>query len=137
MAGGVGLVLVVVSPLVVFAGARSGRPPEAAALGALPEGCRLVSDPASAGPVILLRPDVRVWIDTRADYWGRERNALALDVLTGSDTSVPAVAGATCALLSGAADLPTAGLASALDADPAWQRRTEVGGVRVWVRDGP
>ncbi len=131
------MVLVVVSPLVVLAGARSGRPPEAATFGALPRGCRLVSDPASAGPVVLLRPDVRVWIDTRADYWGRQRNTEALEVLTGSDTTVPAVAGADCALLTGATGLPIAGLANALDADPAWERRAEVGGTRVWVRVGP
>ena len=58
-------------------------------------------------------------------------------MLTGSDTAVPAVAGADCALLTGATGLPIAGLANALDADPAWERRAEVGGTRVWVRVGP
>ncbi|MBT9255912.1 hypothetical protein KMZ32_10540 [Phycicoccus sp. MAQZ13P-2] len=127
-------VLVLLSPLVLLAGATLARPPEAAALPLLPRGCRLVSDPGSAGPVLLLRPDVRVWVDTRADYWGRERNREALAVLTGADTSARAVTGATCALLS-TSDLPTARLAAALDADPGWRPAGEVSGLRVWVRE--
>ncbi len=130
------LVLVAVSPLVVLAGARLGRPPEAGAVDLLPRGCRLFSDPASAGPVLLLRPDVRVWVDTRADYWGRDRNREALDVLAGDDASAAPVAGADCVLLSTTGALPTAGLVRALDADPAWSARGGAGGVRVWVRPG-
>ncbi|MBM6400935.1 hypothetical protein [Phycicoccus sonneratiae] len=127
------LTLALLSPLVLLAGARLGRPAEAAVLDALPRGCRLVSDPASAGPVLLLRPDVRVWIDTRADYWGAARNREALEVLAGRSTDVPAVTGATCAMLS-AADLPTGDLAAAFDADPRWRATASAPGLRTWVR---
>ncbi|QKE85498.1 hypothetical protein [Arthrobacter sp. NEB 688] len=126
-------VLVLLSPLVLLAGATAARPPEAAVVDLLPRGCRLVSDPGSAGPVLLMRPDVRVWIDTRADYWGRDRNREALDVLTGDDTSVPALARADCALLS-STDVPTGPLAAALDADPGWRTAGGGDGLRVWVR---
>ncbi|QIM21423.1 hypothetical protein G7075_10300 [Phycicoccus sp. HDW14] len=64
---------------------------------------------------------------------GAERNREALDVLSGSATDVPAVAGATCAVLS-AADVPTGRLAAALDADPAWRAAGSVPGLGVWVR---
>ena len=109
--------------------AARGRGPRRA-----PPGCRLVSDPASAGPVLLLRPDVRVWLDTRADYWGAARNREALALLSGDSTAVPAVEGATCALLADSADLPTGGLARALDADPRWVASAGAPGLRVWVR---
>lgn len=128
------LTLVLLSPLVVLAGARLGRPPEAAVLDALPDRCRLLSDPASAGPVLLLRPDVRVWVDTRADYWGAARNREALEVLSGRSTAVPAVTGADCVLLADSPDLPTTGLARALDSDPGWSAVAGSPGLRVWVR---
>lgn len=127
------LTLGLLSPLVLLAGAGLGRPAEADVVDALPRGCRLVSDPASAGPVLLLRPDVRVWVDTRADYWGAERNREALAVLSGASTDVPAVTGATCAMLS-AADVPTGRLAAALDADPTWEPAATAPGLRTWVR---
>ncbi len=86
--------------------------------------------------MLLLRPDVRVWVDTRADYWGRERNREALDVLAGDDASAAPLVGADCVLLSTGGGLPTAGLVRALDADAAWAARGAAGGVRVWVRPG-
>lgn len=129
------LVVVLVSPLVLLAGATLGRPLALqAALPALPQGCRLLSDPAAAAPVLLLRPDVRVWIDTRADYWGRERNLEALEVLRSDDTAQPAVAGATCLLLDSSAGIDTSRIVAAVGADPAWTPAFDGGGVRVWVR---
>jgi hypothetical protein len=48
---------------------------------ALPHGCRLVNDIAVGGAVILLRPDVKVSIDSRNDMYGRQRELVALRVL--------------------------------------------------------
>lgn len=129
------LVIVLVSPLVVLAAFALGRPlAQTPLVEALPRGCRLVSDAGSAGPVILLRPDVTVWIDGRADYWGRERNLAAIDVLTSPDVATPAVAGATCALLDAGSDVSTAALASGLDASPGWTRVATSGSSTLWVR---
>jgi hypothetical protein len=129
------LVLVLLSPLVLLAAAQLGRPRgEAEAADRLPGGCRLFSEPAGAGTVLLLRHDVRVWMDSRADYWGRDRNLDALQTLASGDPSRPGVAGATCAMLPDDGSLGTGTMATALDADPAWHRTWSGGGVTVWVR---
>ena len=129
------VVLVLVSPLVLLSGARLGRPvAEMAALPALPDGCRLVSDANAAGPVLLLRPDVTVWIDTRADYWGRERNVAAVRLLTEGRGATEVLEDATCAMLAQDPALPSAALADALDADPAWSREYADGDLTVWAR---
>ncbi|WP_299442803.1 hypothetical protein [uncultured Phycicoccus sp.] len=127
-------VLVLVSPLVFVAGSRLGRPvAETAALASLPEGCRLVSDPNAAGAVLLLRPDVPVWIDTRADYWGRERNAEAIRLITEGVDRTGALDRATCAMLVDNPGLPPSALAARLDADPSWSRVHADGAATVWT----
>ena len=47
----------------------------------LPRGCRLVNDMAVGGAVILQRPDVPVFIDSRNDMYGRPFELTALAVL--------------------------------------------------------
>ncbi|MBM6405971.1 hypothetical protein JQN72_17145 [Phycicoccus sp. CSK15P-2] len=126
------LVLVVLSPLVVLSALRGGRPqPEASAVDALPSGCRLLAEPAVASATLLLRPDVPIWTDGRADYWGRERNVAAIRTFRGSDASVGPVQEATCVALE--TDTP---LAEAVAADPSWTTVWKQQGLRVWVRDG-
>lgn len=126
-------VLVVVAPLVVLAAAALGRPLTLApAIEALPRDCRLVSDADSAGPVLLVRPDVQVWVDTRADYWGRERNASAIRLVADGVDDTGVLDRATCALVGGPGG---SGLASLLDADPRWDRTFAEGVVTVWTRD--
>lgn len=128
-------VLVLLAPLVVVAGSRLGRPVvEAAALPALPAGCRLVSDANAAGPVLLLRPDVTVWADTRADYWGRERNERAVRLLMTGRDDTGVLARATCAMLVDDPSVPSTGLARALDAAPGWARAYSTPAVTVWAR---
>jgi hypothetical protein len=129
------LVLVLVAPLALLAGARLGRPAaEADAAAQLPPGCRLFSDPSAAAPVLLLRPDVKVWFDSRADYWGRERNLEAIDTLASGDTSRRGVAGANCAMFSPDGTLGTSSMAAALGEDPSWRSTWSGGGITVWVR---
>lgn len=70
------------------------------AVRAIPTGCRVFSDPKSAGAIILLRPDAKVWVDGRTDYWGRERLLLAIQYLrVQGPTLVPA--GTRCVLKLG------------------------------------
>ena len=129
-------VIVLLAPGVLLLTAPLSRPlPEMAVLDALPKGCRLVSDPSSAGPVLLLRPDVQVWFDGRFDYWGRDRLVEAGRVLrlqTGS-TSRPSPT-PRCVLLSTQDQFAGGALAEALDASDEWSRVPGGGTVRAWVR---
>lgn len=131
------VVLVVLSPGVVLLTAPLARPlPELAVLDALPRGCRLVSDPSSAGPVLLLRPDVTVWFDGRFDYWGRGRMVEATKVLSAEPVPGSPLREATCVMLSTTDPLAGGALADTLDASPQWRSATPSGGVRVWTRTG-
>ncbi len=131
-------VLVVLSPGVLLMTLPLARPlAEMAVLKDLPRGCRLVSDPGSAGPVILLRPDVRVWTDGRADYYGRQRTVEVIEVLGSASTQWPALDAATCVMLRRHPNFPVAALARALDADPEWSRVNTGEEPGVWVRSSP
>jgi hypothetical protein len=126
-----GLLLV---PLAGVAAAPHARPAHAEVVSALPEGCRLFSPPLIAAEVLLMRPDVPVWIDGRTDYWGRERIELARRVLFTASEPGLVPAGATCVLLPDpGADAATAQLVGRLDASPDWRRATEDGRVILWV----
>ena len=103
-------------------------------LDALPKGCRLLSDPSSAGPVLLLRPDVRVWFDGRFDYWGRDRLIEAARVLATDRVDEPPFTDTTCVLLSTQDQFAGGALAEALDASDEWSRVPGGGTVRAWVR---
>ncbi len=122
-------------PVGLVAAATLGRPASVASVaGALPEGCRLFSDPGSAGAVLLLRPDVTVWIDGRADYWGHDRNAEAVRDLSGDATDVSGIDGATCVVLQTSPGLDTGRLARSLDADGTWTRLDRDAPVGLWLR---
>jgi hypothetical protein len=130
-------VLVLLSPLVLYSASRLGRPmAESAAIGTLPSGCRLFSDPGSAGVAILLRRDISVWFDTRADYYGRERNAQAIDVLATADADDPVLARASCILLARSSPVTVGPLPGSLDSNPLWRRTWSGGGVTAWTRIG-
>lgn len=127
-------VLVVLSPLVLFAGSRHAEPATQGVNDLLPVGCREFGTPLEAASIIVSRPDVKVWIDGRADYWGRERNLLAQDYLyeVNQPTLVPP--GTTCVVLGDlGSDPELAALTAALDADPAWQRVPGTTGANLWV----
>jgi len=129
------LTWLVLSPGIALLGpVRHSVPTEASALATLPQGCRLFSLQGSAGAAILLRPDVPVWIDGRADYFGRQRLLDANRYFRGEgDTSVPP--GTTCVLLPE----PNAGggaplLSARLDTDPSWAYRGRIADFDVWLR---
>jgi hypothetical protein len=130
------LLLVVLSPGVLLLSVPLGRPlAEIPVVERLPRDCRLVSDPGSAATAILIRPDVSVWIDGRADYYGRERNAEALHLLGSDGSDSPALAQATCVVLNGKTQVDVTRLVAALDRDPRWQRMSATdGGLAAWTR---
>ena len=129
-----GATALILIPGVVFLAAPHGRPPEAAALESLPAGCRLFSSEDIAGAAILLRPDVPIWTDTRAGYWGRERLLAARTALHSPAPQAPTPDGATCVVLPEAGrDASYGRLVSVLQADPGWDQATAVGGFAVWL----
>ncbi len=128
-------VVVLLLPGTLLLAAPLSRPlPELAVVDGLPRDCRLLSDPSSAGPVLLLRPDVTVWIDGRFDYWGRDRLLEAGRALSSTDLESPPISGATCILLSESDPFADGRLAIALDDSPAWSPIPGSDLVRGWVR---
>ena len=129
------IVIVLLAPGTALLAAPLARPlPEMAVVESLPPGCRLLSDPSSAGPVLLLRPDVRVWVDGRFDYWGRERLDAARAALSADSVDVPPLDQAGCVMLSTTDPFAGGSLASALDASPRWSAVEGGSTVRAWVR---
>ena len=125
-------VLVLLFPVALLASTRMARPGSVARLaGHLPTGCRLYSDPATASGVLLIRPDVRVWVDGRADYWGHDRNSFALKAFRDGEIASQVVANANCALVP-TGEWPEAALP--LDANPQWQRLGAADDLILWVR---
>ncbi|WP_448808426.1 hypothetical protein [Agromyces bauzanensis] len=109
---------------------QGARPPEAPLAEQLPRGCLLWSDPSVAGPVLLIRPDVKVWIDGRADFYGRAHLIEFLEVRAGN---VPLPAEADCIILKPRSD--DARLAEDLDAAPEWSRAAGSEAFTLWVRE--
>ncbi len=98
----------------------------------LPTGCRLLSDPGTGSAAVLLRPDIPVWYDGRADYWGRERNALAPRTLSADRVDGPPFTDATCVVLR--VDDPEQSGSWAMDASSDWRQIARSGPVVGWVR---
>jgi len=116
-------------PTVVLA-ANHAVPAEAELVAKLPAGCLLYSDVGIAGPTILLRPDVRVWIDGRADYYGRDRILSSYRYRIGEgDHLIPV--GATCVALD--LSLGESDLVRKLDESPEWQPAGQVDVYRLWL----
>jgi hypothetical protein len=104
------------------------------AIDSLPRGCRLFSTALVAGPVILARPDILVWFDGRADYYGQERLAENYAYITGQ-AATAAPPGATCAVfpaLTHANKLPR--LTARMNADPQWRLVATIDEFDVWLR---
>jgi hypothetical protein len=122
-----GVVVALALPALLFA-SNLGRPQLADAVAYLPERCRLFA--SDAGAPLLLRPDVQVWMDGRADYWGRQRLAdfTAYFAVAMPDPVPP---GTTCVLI--ARDPAFEPLATRLRSDGEW-REVSVPKAWLWVR---
>ncbi|HSN12590.1 MAG TPA: hypothetical protein VLS51_10830 [Propionibacteriaceae bacterium] len=109
-------------------------PPELQAIRALPSGCRLFSTAAIAAPAILTRPDVKVWYDGRADYYGLARLTDSETYFTGlSATAAPP--GATCAILPALTQKDGLPLVTArMRADSSWRFVGTYNGFDLWLR---
>jgi hypothetical protein len=106
---------------------------DVAVLERLPSGCRLLSDPGTGSSAVLVRPDIPVWYDTRADYWGRQRNLEAARVLASGQVDTLPFTQATCIALR-LDETGPARLAAALDASTEWRQVARSGDVVGWVR---
>jgi hypothetical protein len=129
------LVAVLLLPFAVWLGpVNHAVPEELEAIRALPSGCRLFTTAAIAGPTILDRPDVPVWYDGRADYFGRARLREALEYFNGkAATSAPP--GASCVVLPVTGQSESLPLATArINADPGWSFLGSYNQFDVWVR---
>jgi len=110
------------------------RPAELGAIESLPSGCRLFTTDSIAGPTILIRPDVPVWFDGRADYYGRQRLVDADAYFHGvGNTAAPP--GATCAIFPALTEAnKRPGVTARLNADPQWRFVATIASNDVWLR---
>lgn len=101
------------------------------AISALPHACTLFSSDYDAKAVEFWRADVRVWVDGRQDYWGRERLITTQDLLRSKRPGTLVPEGATCVLLE-AGRFP--GLIAALDDSAQWRRVMASDALIAWQR---
>lgn len=116
-------------PLAVPAIGQGAKPPEVGAIAELPRGCRVWSTPAVAATVILTSPESQVWIDGRADFYGREHLVEYLRIL---NLERPLPRAAECVLLP--IEPETAALVSSLDGDAQWWRISTGADFAAWAR---
>lgn len=125
------VVLVALAPVVLIIAGEHGVPREQAIVARLPTGCRVFSTPDIAGVVVLLRPDAPVWMDGRADFFGREVILRAVDYYHGTaPTVVPEHTG--CVLVDPANSLSD-GLRSRLASSDAWHLDSTADGIELWL----
>ena len=123
------LLAVVALPLFGAQALLTPRGPDAA-ITALPANCNMFADDWITKPVELWRPDVKVWLDGRQDYWGRAR------LLEGDRymaTTVPGrlvPPGTSCVLLDSHAKSP---LSRALAQSPNWEQRARTPRLTAWA----
>lgn len=129
------VVLAALSPVVFVLAAEHGVPPEAAIIARLPVGCRVFSAPDIGGVAVLLRPDAPVWIDGRADFFGRDFLLRSIAYYAGDGPGVvPARTG--CILLDPSKPL-TRGLRARLESSGAWRLDATENGVELWEPASP
>ncbi|GAA4109756.1 hypothetical protein GCM10022415_03100 [Knoellia locipacati] len=120
--------IVILLPVALVASHDPGRPdPEAEIMADLPHGCRLFATADAAGVTLLLRTDVKVWIDMRTEVYGADAIAESTRRLGDlSDVALPE--GTTCAILP----RDTKGVRS--DGSPqVWNQLRPVGPMAVWL----
>jgi len=125
------ITLVVLSPGLAYLVAQHSVPAEAGLLSKLPTNCRLFSTGAIGGASVLVRPDVLVWMDGRADFYGR---AHILDAYAYFWQTAPSLVppGATCVVLDSSAEDSRA-ISASIDASPQWRLVATDGSFRLWL----
>jgi len=122
-------VTVLLLPGAAWLGSQHAVPAEQALVDQLPAGCSLMNSQTVAGPVILSRPDVKVWIDGRADFYGRAHIEDTYSYyLATNERLVPP--GTNCVLLQNDYGLP---MAKAMAASPDWRLAVRQGQFELWL----
>ncbi|GAB3614527.1 hypothetical protein [Humibacter ginsengisoli] len=123
--------MIVMIPLAATSVATSVVPVEVMLARQLPAGCQLFSEPGTAGPVLLDRPDVKVWIDGRADFYGHAHLVQFQRIGAGH---APIPKGTTCIILPTTTDdgAPSP-VAAALDRSGVWQHVASAGRLALWL----
>ncbi len=127
-------VVVVLLPGSLYLGAKRAVPDEIGVVTQLPASCQLFSSSALSSVVVLTRPDVLVWIDGRADFFGRD-HLLATYAFLAVKTPTLVPEGTECILLDVKAP-ESSSLAPALDASPQWRVLADQDHYRIWVPTG-
>jgi hypothetical protein len=121
----------VMVPFTVVSIASSAVPAEVTLARQLPTGCRMFSDPGTAGPVLLSRPDVKVWIDGRADFYGRDH---LIEYKAIADAKAPIPAGTTCVILPTRTEKDrTLPMTTALERSHDWREVATTGHLVLWL----
>ena len=98
----------------------------------LPKDCKLFTITSSAA---LLRPDVLVWFDGRADFWGRERIIRLIDIRSNKE---PLPIGATCIVLEDPLVEPSnTPLTEYLNSSDQWVLNVSKDGYNMWLPAAP
>lgn len=124
-------VLVLLLPGTAYLGSRGAVPAEQALIERLPRDCQLFAPGALSASVILTRPDVRVWIDGRADFYGRGQLTLAYAYF-GLREHPLVPPGASCTLLDAEAS-DSRDFAAALRTAPGWRLADVDGRYELWL----
>lgn len=117
---------------VLAVSSAGARPPEMTVIGHIPQGCTVLAEGSIAGPIILTRPDLRVSIDGRADFYGRagliQQYRWVLDM-----DEVPANVGCVVLRTVPQGGVPLVPLAKKMKSAPGWDI-WEADGYAVWTR---
>jgi hypothetical protein len=127
-------VVVFLLPGSLYLGAKGAVPDEAGVVALLPANCQLFASGAISSVVVLTRPDVPVWIDGRADFFGRDHLLATYAFLAvRAPTLVPE--GTRCVLLD-LSSIESSLLAPALDSSAQWRVLVSQDHYRIWVPAG-
>ncbi|MFM6973646.1 MAG: hypothetical protein ACKOXM_00620 [Agromyces sp.] len=128
-------VLVLVVPASAVLAAPHATQRSQAAVEALPAGCALFARTDESDLAILIRPDVEVWFDGRADYYGRNRVFDAQWRFSRATAEEAIPAGATCVLLDRESAIwQTSALIASMNASVRWRVSFDDGRFLVWTR---
>ncbi len=130
----VAAVLVLLSPGVAYLTSLHAVPAEAGVLRQLPPGCQLFSSGAIGGASILVRPDVRVWMDGRADYYGRAHLIDGYGYFFQTNAT-PVPPGATCVVIDSSAS-DSGLLLAGVEGSPRWRLAASDGPFRLFLPVG-
>lgn len=124
------LLAVVALPLFGAQAVLTPRGPDAA-VAALPANCNMFADDWITKTVELWRPDVKVWVDGRQDYWGRARLLEGDRYMAASAPGRLVPPGTSCVLLYSPAKSP---LSQAIAKNTAWEQVVRTPTLTAWAR---